>query len=163
MKKRTATEKTLNPEMLAGAGIEGSSTTPSVEEGYSHSISDFMEKNYRRLSRWCDSRWNGQRQDVMHEAAVIAIERRYEYMTFSLFSSHSREAARNLQVARWTHDAEKTIILPPTERAAERLDAHHATAQADEPAFTAGEMKTARRLLRAEKRGQPCLWVGVGK
>jgi hypothetical protein len=122
-------------------------------------IDVFFTARYDSLSRWCHGRYNGNGQDVMHGAYEIARERGYTHITFGLFASLCREAARNLQVARWQQDEEKTIILPPTERAAERLAAHMVSAPTDDPpAFPSDYVHAARKLVRAEKKGQPCLW-----
>lgn len=117
--------KTLNPEMLAGAGVEGSSTPPTVEEGYADSVAKFAEKNYQRLSSWCHARWDGQGQDVLHEAIRLAAGEKkedgtwqrkpLEYMTFSLFRRLCREAARNLGIYRTVYTADGVILDPPRE------------------------------------------------
>jgi hypothetical protein len=161
--KTTLKEKTLNPEMLAGAGTEGSSATQE-REGYSSSIHDFIEKNYQRLSRWCHQRWNSSGGDVMNSAVVIAIEGGYTYMTFSLFRRLCREAARKLRLNHTVYTADDVIILPPTLRAAERIEAHIAVAQADDPPeFPADCIRAARKMIRQEKKGQMHFWAGGAK
>jgi hypothetical protein len=62
------------------------------------STAEFFEKNYVKLSRYCRSRWNGQGEDVMHQAMQIALEKKYAYMTFSLFTLIAKGAARDLGV-----------------------------------------------------------------
>jgi hypothetical protein len=91
---------------------------------------------------------------------MIAAER-YHHTNFSLFSRLCAEAARNLGIHRWQQDEEKTIILPPTDLAAERLSAHLAVAPSGEPTSrTAQELRAARKMIRLEKKGQPCLFSG---
>lgn len=122
MKKRQS-GKTPNVSRFAAGHVEGSSTT-SVEEGYTDSVADFAQKNYQRLLGWCHSRWNGQGQDVMHEALQLAAGekeknkyKRYplQYMTFSRFRDLCREAARNLGIYRTVYTADGVIIEPPRE------------------------------------------------
>lgn len=115
-------EKTLNPEMLAGAGVEGSST-PLDGESHTISVSEFAEKNYRRLSQWCHARWNGSGQDVMHEAIRLAAGEKnedgtwqrkpVEYMTLSLFRRLCQEAARNMGIYRTSYTTAGVILEPP--------------------------------------------------
>jgi hypothetical protein len=125
-------------------------------------IDDFFAERYHSLSRWCQSRYNGSGQDVMHSAYELAIDR-YQHINFSLFASLCAEAARNLQIHRWTQDANRTIILPPTDLAAERLSAHLAAAPSDEqPDFPQDCIRAARKLVRAEKKGQLCFWTAGG-
>lgn len=157
--KATQKVKTLNRDELAGRHGEGSSTT--LGDGYTDSVNDFITKNHQRLTRWCHRRYNGNGNDVMHTAIETALERRYEYMTFRLFRDLCREAARNLGIHRWVQDDQGTIILPPTQLAAERLDAHLAVAPGDDkPEFPADCIRAARKLMWLERKGQPCLWSG---
>jgi hypothetical protein len=123
-------------------------------------IDDFFTLRYHSLSRWCHQRWNGSDGDVMHSAYELAAKR-YTHINFGLFCVLAREAARNLGVHRWTQDEEKTIILPPTPRAAERIEAHLATAIADDPPeFPSDGIYMARKLVRQEKKGQLNFWGG---
>jgi hypothetical protein len=161
--------KTLTRDELAGRHGEGSSTTPG--DGYTDSmprgaekIEDFFSLRYVSLSKWCHSRYNGSGGDVLNSVVVIATERGYTYMTMALFRMLAREAARDLQLARWVQSADGTIILPPTPKAAERLGAHLAVAPANDnkPEFPADCIRAARKMIRLEKKGQPCLWSAGG-
>jgi hypothetical protein len=128
-------------------------------------VDDFFELRYASLSRWCCSRWNGSGGDVLHSAWELAIKKQYAHINFSLFAMLAQEAARNLQIARWTQGGRWTIILPPTSRSAERLTAHMAVAPADndnQPEFPADCRRAARRLIRQEKKGQMHLWSTGG-
>lgn len=159
--------KTLNPEMLAGSGIEGS-TAPKGDSSKNsmpygaEKIDDFFVNNYQRLLGWCHSRWNGSGGDVMHSAWELAKKRGYTYINFSFFCGLCKDAARKLRLRQWMQAAEMTIILPPTSRSAERLDAHLATAPAIEAEFPQDCILAARKLMRAEKRGQLNLWSDGG-
>jgi hypothetical protein len=157
--KNPKTEKTLNRDELAGRHGEGAA--PMTGESHGCSIHEFVEKNHKQLVRWCCTRWNGSGGDVMHTAVVIAIERKYGHMTTSLFRLLCQEAARNLEIYRWTQDEDGTIILPPTLRAGERLDAYFAVAPVDDPPqFSADCILAARKMKRAEEKGQLNFWTG---
>jgi hypothetical protein len=160
--------KTLNPESLAAGGDEGSSTTgkggyiDSMPHG-AQKIDDFFTLRYQRLSRWCHQRWNSSGGDVMNSAVVIAIEGGYTYMTFSLFRRLCREAARKLRLNHIVYTADGVIILPPTELSAQRLQEHLSVAPAGEqPEFPSDCIRAAKKLVRAEKKGQPNLWTAIG-
>jgi len=78
------------------------------------SLEQFFERNLPKLLRYCHSKWDGSGEDVMQEAMKHGTK--YGYMTFSLFHDLCLATARDLKIARWQHDDERTIILPPTRR-----------------------------------------------
>jgi hypothetical protein len=128
-------------------------------------VDDFFTQRYDSLNRYCHSRWNGQGGDVLHSAWELAKKHEYTHINFSLFGKLCLNAARKLRLRYTIYTADGVIILPPTERAAERVESHLAAAPADndnQPEFPADCRRAARRLIRQEKKGQMHLWSTGG-
>jgi hypothetical protein len=79
----------LNP-CARGNGQEQETASLTPEE--------FFEKNYAKLARYHRHRWNGQGEDVAHQAMKIALEKKYVYMTFALFNRICLCVARDMGV-----------------------------------------------------------------
>jgi hypothetical protein len=62
------------------------------------SPAEFFGKNYQKLKRYCQHRWGSHGEDVAHEAMQIALEKKYAYMTFSLFALVAKGVARDMGV-----------------------------------------------------------------
>lgn len=133
-------------------------TAPTAGEAKTKAaVRDFFEKNYSSLLSYCHSRWNGSGQDVCHEAAAIALAR-YRKINFRLFCFLAAEAARRLRIHEIGHNADGAIITPRDEKTRRRLAKEFATAPAESNEPDPGALRLAQKLIRAEKRGQPCLW-----
>ncbi len=125
-------------------------------------VEEFFVTEYASLLRYCRSRWNFSGGDVCHTAFEIARER-YTHINFSLFVSLCHEAARDLELHRSIYTDDGVILLPPTERCAERLDGKNSLAKEEDREWISdddGAKKIGRKLVRANKKGQPCLFFG---
>lgn len=134
----------------------------------SATIEYFLE-NLKSLKKWCESRWNGSGGAVYNQAFLGQFDpqsgqKKYPYMTFSLAKQLFKQAARDMGLNDVVYTDSETIYLPPTERAAERLDAHNAAAEPDpDGGYNENEIKLAKKMLRKQKKtGQQILW-GVSK
>lgn len=125
-------------------------------------IKEFFESNYGSLIRYCRSKWNSQGEDVAHTAFELAVNR-YEFITFGLFTSLCKEAARNIGIQWWQHDEEQTIVMPPTARSAERLELARFTPRECNilDYYNSAERKLVKHLLKAEKLGKLNLFGGA--
>lgn len=60
---------------------------------------NFLKDNYISLKKFCKTKYNGNGEDVAHEAAMIALQRYGQgRIGFQLFTKLVREAARNLKI-----------------------------------------------------------------
>lgn len=117
-------------------------------------VDEFFEVRYADLRRYCRAKWDGMGEDVLHEAYVIAIER-YKHINFSLFTFLCTEAAREVEMYRYGHDENGTIIMPPTAKAAERLMLQ----VEDEDEHVKRLTRIAKKMAREHRTGQMCLFL----
>jgi hypothetical protein len=107
-------------------------TTEAKANGVTYPVDEYIEANYNSLLGYCKSKWNGNGQAVLHEAAAMAMER-YKRINFTLFEDLAKEAAeRKVKVKRYKDYKDGWCVEEhEEEKVREKLARHNAVAEPD--------------------------------